>query len=138
MARPCPALLAGLSLIALASAASAASDPKAVAFDPKAELEKAFGNTIVSTYPDGRTAQLWLKADGTYTGRGRHGDPSSGRWKVNGRKLCLRQSTPVPAPFHFCSPIPTDGMGRSWTAKAVTGEQISVSLVRGGAPANGD
>ena len=26
----------------------------------------AFGSTIVSTYPDGRQAELWLKRDGTY------------------------------------------------------------------------
>jgi hypothetical protein len=134
-----PPLFAGLGLAAaLAAPAFAASDPKTDGFDPNATLAKAFGNTIVSTYPDGRKAELWLKADGSYSGRGRSGDPSSGKWNVSGRKLCLQQSSPVPAPFRFCTPIPHDGMGRSWTAKAVTGEQISVSLIKGGAPVDGD
>ncbi len=45
-------------------------------------LEPAFANTIVSTYPDGRTAKLWLERDGAYRGQSRKGTgrrgPASG------------------------------------------------------------
>jgi hypothetical protein len=94
-------------------------------------VEAAFGGTIVSTYPDGRTGELYLQRDGTYTARGRRGDPSNGHWKVSDNKLCLSQSRPLPVPFDFCTPIPSGGMQSAWSAKAVTGEAIRVKLVRG-------
>jgi hypothetical protein len=94
-------------------------------------LDQAFGNTIVSTYPDGRTAELWLQPDGGYTAMGRRGDGSRGHWKVKGQRLCLKQSNPIPAPFSYCTPIPDAGLGAAWIAKAVTGEEIRVRLVKG-------
>jgi hypothetical protein len=94
-------------------------------------VDKAFGNTIVSTYPDGRTGHLWLKADGSYTAQGRKQDPSRGHWRVKGNRLCLSQVRPVPSPFSYCTPIPSNGMDKQWAAKAVTGERITVRLVHG-------
>src|SRR5207249_1593703 len=64
-------------------------------------VSAAFGNTIVSTYPDGRTAELWLHPDGGYDAMGRRKDPSSGHWKVKGEKVCLKQKKPIPVPFHL-------------------------------------
>ena len=94
-------------------------------------VDQAFGNTIVSTYPDGRQAELWLQADGSYKAEGRRGDPSSGHWRVKGDRLCLHQSHPVPSPFGYCTNIPAAGMNTSWPAKAVTGEKITVRLAHG-------
>jgi hypothetical protein len=96
-----------------------------------AELAHAFGNTVVSTYPDGRTAELWLQASGAYTAMGRRGDRSSGHWKVKGDQLCLKQSSPFPAPFTYCTAMPSTAPNASWSAKAVTGEAIRVKLVKG-------
>ena len=114
-----------LTILGLAAAAtlSVAAAPSPVS--------PAFGNTIVSTYPDGRTAHLWLQADGGYTGQGRRHDPSSGHWTVKGGKLCLRQSRPFPAPFSYCTPLPAGGFETAWSGKAFTGEAISISLARG-------
>lgn len=98
------------------------------AADAPPAIHAAFGNTIISTYPDGRTAELWLKPSGRYTAMGRRKDRSSGHWRVSGDKLCLRQSSPIWVPFSYCTPIPT---GTSWRAKAVTGEPIQVRLVKG-------
>ncbi len=94
-------------------------------------VDAAFGQTIVSTYPDGRTSELYLQSDGTYTARGRRGDPSSGHWKVGDNKLCLTQSSPLAVPFDYCTPIPSGGLHTAWSAKAVTGEAIRVKLVKG-------
>ena len=115
-----PALLAGA--MALAPGAQAAAP---------AVVSEAFGNTIISTYPDGRTARLWLHADGTYSAKGRRGDPSSGRWSIKGPKVCLKQSKPFAAPFSFCTPFSDARVGASWQGKAVTGEQISIRMVKG-------
>ena len=93
--------------------------------------EAAFGNTTVSAYPDGRTAQLWLQPDGSYQGRGRRGKPSSGRWRVKGAEMCFRQSRPFPAPFSYCAPLVQGGVGTVWAGKAVTGEPIRLELVGG-------
>jgi hypothetical protein len=91
----------------------------------------AFGNTVVSTYPDGRQGELWLQPNGAYSSEGRRGDMSSGHWTVKGEKLCLKQSKPISVFLSFCTPIPSAGMGQEWSAKAVTGEQIKVKVVKG-------
>ena len=106
--------------LALATAVTAAPIP--------AELGKAFGATVVSTYPDGRTALLWLKRDGTYDAKGRRRTPSSGTWIVKSGKVCLKQLKPMRAPFSYCTPLPS---GDTWKAKAVTGEPITVKIVAG-------
>lgn len=94
-------------------------------------LRPAFENTIVSTYPDGRQAKLWLNPDGTYAAEGRRHDRSSGHWKIRGERICLRQSHPPTLPFSYCTNVPSGGVGASWNAKAVTGEPIRVKLVAG-------
>lgn len=94
-------------------------------------LNETFGNTIISTYPDGRQAELWLHPDGTYSAEGRRHDRTDGHWKIKGEKLCLKQSHPLAFPFTYCTPIQQGGIGASWTGKAVTGEQIHIQLVRG-------
>ena len=112
-----------IGLLASLAVCGARADPSLV--------DKAFGNTILSTYPDGRTAELWLKPDGSYTAEGRRHDPSRGHWRVKGNRLCLRQVRPIPSPFSYCTAIPSAGMGRAWPAKAITGERIIVRLVHG-------
>jgi len=114
-----------VALAALAAAAATRAD------QPPQQLRQAFGNTILSTYPDGRTARLWLQPNGSYTAQGRRGDPSSGRWKIKGQRICLSQSRPFPAPFAFCTAVPSGGMGSTWSARAVTGETIRVKVVQG-------
>ena len=94
-------------------------------------VEAAFGNTIVSTYPDGRQSHLWLAKDGTYTAEGRKHDPSNGTWKLKGDQICLRQKKPATLPISYCTAVPSGGVGSTWSAKAVTGEAIKVKLVAG-------
>jgi hypothetical protein len=119
---------------ALAPAAVRAEDAAAAALHDS-RLEAAFGSTIVSTYPDGRQAELWLNRDGSYTAEGRRHDRSSGVWQVkqdkDGPKLCMKQRRPFPAPFSYCTGVPDGGIGSPWAGKAYTGEKISIRLVRG-------
>jgi hypothetical protein len=95
---------------------------------PASPVATAFGNTVVSTYPDGRTAELWLRPGGSYTAKGRRGDASSGHWKIKGQRICLTQARPFPAPFSYCTALPQSG---TWSARAVTGERIRVRIVPG-------
>ncbi|MFD3265309.1 hypothetical protein [Phenylobacterium ferrooxidans] len=108
----------------------AAAPMAALAAEPL-PLAHAFGNTVVSTYPDGRTALVWLKKDGTYTGKTRRRTPSSGTWSLKGEKVCLKQAKPVAVPFNFCTELPAS---ESWKARAVTGEPVTMKVVKGVAP----
>lgn len=117
--------LLALALPALASAQAGGSDASRV--------REAVGNTIVETYPDGRQAEIWLKADGTYTGEGRRHDASNGTWSVKGEQICFRQLHPA-IPFgmgHVCRDIPHVSVGQTWTSKAATGEPVKVRLLKG-------
>lgn len=114
-------------IVLFAVAALTAASPASV----QAGLEPAFANTVVSTYPDGRKARLWLNRDGAYRAAGRGGKPSSGTWKLSGGKVCLRQRRPIPAPFVYCSAYRAGGVGTRWSGKAVTGEPIRIELVAG-------
>ena len=87
------------------------------------QLEKAFRGTIVSTYPDGRKAELWLKPDGSYVSEGRRHDRHTGRWSRRGDKVCFRRMI-----FTYCTAIPNT---TAFTTKAVTGERIQVRLEPG-------
>lgn len=102
-------LVAGLVLL------TAASKPPAI--------DKAFSSTIVSTYPDGRIAKLWMNPSGTFTSMGRRHEYHHGRWRLKGDKVCFRRGL-----FGYCTPIPTES---AFTTKAVTGETIQVRLVPG-------
>lgn len=86
-------------------------------------LSRAFTGTIVSTYPDGRTAKLWMNPSGAYTSEGRRHDRHHGRWRIKGDKVCFKRGL-----FGYCTQIPTTG---AFTTKAVTGETIRVRLVPG-------
>ena len=104
-----PGLIGGIVLVAAAAA--------------PASVEKAFTSTIVSTYPDGRTAELWMDPSGTYTSMGRRHDRHAGHWTLKGDKVCFRRSL-----FSYCTRLPTEN---AFTARAVTGETIQVRLVPG-------
>ena len=113
--------LCGLSAMTALLAGAAQASP----------VDAAFGNTILSTYPDGRTGELWLHPDGSYTAEGRKGDPSSGHWSTRGEKLCLKQSKPMSSFISFCTAVPANGLRDGWTSKAISGEKIQVKLVHG-------
>jgi hypothetical protein len=125
------ALTVGLTVAPVARAA----DEAPAVHDSR--LEAAFGSTIVSTYPDGRQAELWLKRDGTYEAEGRRHDRTGGTWQIktdkDGTKLCLKQQRPFAPPpfFSYCPIVPEGGIDKPWAGKAFTGEPISIHLVRG-------
>jgi len=114
---------------ALAAALLIAGAPSAVAQD--SGLEPAFGNTIVSTHPDGRKARLWLSADHTFRAQGRGGNRSSGVWRVRGDRLCLTQRRPLPIPFPYCHRFPRHSVGDRWNDTASNGDAVINQIVAG-------
>lgn len=118
-----------MRILKLAFCASALAFVSPAAAGPP--IEAAFGNTVISTYPDGRTQLLWLNRDGTYTAKGRRRQDSSGRWTLKGDEVCLKQLKPFPAPFTYCTPVPPDAATSTWTSKAVNGQPIKLRVVKG-------
>jgi hypothetical protein len=112
-------------------ATAAAASALLVAGADKSDLAAAFKNTVVSTYPDGRTARLWLSSDGSYTAEGRKKDRSSGHWKLKGDQICLRQSEPATVPISYCTAVPSGDVGSTWSAKSVFGDPLKVTLIPG-------
>ena len=94
-------------------------------------LAPAFGNTIVSTHPDGRQARLWLSADHTFRAQGRGGNRSSGVWRVRGNRLCLTQRRPISIPFSYCHAFPHVTVGQDWNDTASNGDHVVNRIVRG-------
>ena len=125
MNRFCSALATGAAVLglALAVAQPAACEPSG--------LEPAFGNTIVSTHPDGRQAMLWLNADHTFQAEGRAGNRSAGAWQVRRGRLCLTQRRPVPIPFSYCHAYPHVSVGARWADMAVNGDHVTNRVVAG-------
>ncbi len=94
-------------------------------------LEPAFGNTIVSTHPDGRQARLWLNADHTFRAQGRRGNRSSGGWRIRGNQLCLTQRRPIPIPIPYCHSFQRRSVGQRWNDTAVNGDAVTNQIVAG-------
>jgi len=120
-------LILAAGLCGATTMAFAALSPAAAA----ARLRIAFGNTVLDTFPDGRTSEAWLQPDGTYTGEGRTHTKSYGRWFVDGAKLCFRQAHPFAFGYVYCTPIPDVRMGEAWRARSPMGEEVTVKIIPG-------
>ena len=116
-----------LALLIAAATLSAAFPAQA----QESRLRPAFGNTVVSTHPDGRKARLWLNADHTFTARGRAGNRSSGTWRTRGEALCLTQRRPIPIPISYCHPFPDVTVGQRWNDTASNGDAVVNQIVAG-------
>ena len=114
---------------ALALSAFAAA-PAAQAADPVANVAAAaFGNTIVSVDPDGRSRKIWLQPDGSWTGKSRRGLDLAGKWTVKDGKVCMSQSKPRLF-GSLCQVFPTDPKTGIDTTDP-TGTKVHLKLVKG-------
>lgn len=115
-----------LGVMAAAAIAATAPIPASTS-----ALEPAFGNTIVTTYPNGKVTRTWLHRDGTYEALRANGDHTAGVWKARGSQVCLTQKKPVYVPMAFCTPIVPGAIGASWSAKGLLGEPVRNTLIAG-------
>ena len=120
MTRPLLLLLA--TFLATPIAAHAASAP------PES-VKAAFGNTVLTIDPDGRSRKIWLQPNGTWTGLSRRGLDLAGKWRVQGDKVCLSQSKPRLF-GSMCEKFPAE-FGAAVEAKDPTGQMVHLRLVKG-------
>jgi hypothetical protein len=101
------------------------------------DVSAAFGNTVMSVYPDGRSQKIWLKPDGTWDGLSRRGTRLAGKWNLKNDKVCLRQSSPPTLPLSYCTVFPAQAhVGVAWSGKDMAGTPITMKLVKGIETAN--
>lgn len=96
-------------------------------------IAPAFGNTVISTFPDGRHQKIWLHADGTWDGIGRNGYALSGKWRLkDDDQVCLKQSRPPTLPVSMCVNFPAYGqIGSVWESHDFVGHPIQLTLQKG-------
>jgi hypothetical protein len=110
------------ALIAAPLAAHAADEPQA-------NVKAAFGNTVLTIDPDGRSRKIWLQPDGTWTGLSRRGLDLTGKWTLQGDKVCLSQSKPHLI-GRMCERFPSEP-GVAVQAKDPSGKTVQLKLVKG-------
>ena len=120
MTRTLALLLATFMAAPLATPAAAAAAPN---------VSAAFGNTLLTIDPDGRSRKIWLKPDGSWTGLSRRGLDLAGSWSVKGEKVCLKQSKPR-LPGSMCERLPT-ALEVSVQTKDPSGKAVRLKLVKG-------
>ncbi|HXA37391.1 MAG TPA: hypothetical protein VNW53_00185 [Phenylobacterium sp.] len=120
----------GVAVVLLSALSGAAfADP---AGDTGSAIAAAFGNTVTTTYPDGRSQQIWLQPGGLWTGLGRTHAPFAGTWDLKGQKICLKQKKPPTLGLSYCAPFPANArVGDGWPSKDFFGTPIQVRLVAG-------
>ena len=96
---------------------------------PPETVKAAFGNTVLTIDPDGRSRKIWLQPNGTWTGLSRRGLDLAGKWKIQGDKVCLSQSKPRLV-GSMCEKFPTE-FGVGVVAEDPTGKTVHLRLVKG-------
>ena len=133
MTRSPPLLLATLIAVLTAPGplATAAAAPAATAATAPATADPspAFGNTVLTIDPDGRSRKIWLQPDGSWTGLSRRGLDLAGKWTMQGDKVCLKQSKPR-LPGSMCAAFPA-APGVTVQAKDPSGKAVRLKLVKG-------
>ena len=95
------------------------------------DMEPAFGNTIVSQYPDGGWVRHMFERDGNYRAVFSDGRRINGQWSREGDKLCLNNIRPRFLLSRFCSKFYEVEMGDIWVARDPLGRRVRNELVPG-------
>ena len=118
--------LAAAALLAPLAAHAADDAPAAI----PANVKATFGNTLFTIDPDGRARKIWFTPDGNWTGLSRTGKDLAGTWKMDGEKVCLKQSKPS-LPFGLCQTFPADLKVGGGEVTDPSGKSGKLKLVKG-------
>lgn len=114
-------VFAGLAMAAACLAAAPAS----------ADMTAAFGNTVVSRYPDGGWVKHYFSADGSYSAHWSDGKRLTARWTQDGDRVCLTHIRPSMLIPRFCTPLIQAQVGDTWSARDPIGRRVQNTLLRG-------
>ncbi|WP_292071075.1 hypothetical protein [Brevundimonas sp. UBA7534] len=94
-------------------------------------MQAAFGNTVVSHYPDGDWVKHWFDRDGAYRALFSDGRRLTARWAREGDKICLNEIRPRMIISRFCTPYIEASVGESWPGRDPLGRRVRNELVAG-------
>jgi hypothetical protein len=97
-----------------------------------ANMNDAFGNTVLSRYPDGGWVKHWFDRDGTYSAEFSDGRRLAARWRIEGQRVCLNGIRPAFMMIsRFCSPMIEASVGETWVSRDPLGRRVTNVLQRG-------
>lgn len=97
-----------------------------------ARMAPAFGNTIISRYPDGGWVKHWFERSGGYSAEFSDGRRIRGSWRIEGERLCLNGITPsIMLIRRFCSPMVEVRQGETWVSRDPLGRRVQNELAPG-------
>lgn len=102
-----------------------------VAGPGKAGINDAFGNTVVSHYPDGGWVKHWFNPDGSYSAHFSDGRRLSARWAIDGDRICLTNMRPNMLIPRFCTTMIDADIGETWQSRDPLGRRVRNVLVAG-------
>jgi hypothetical protein len=100
----------------------------------RADMNSAFGNTVVSRYPDGGWVKHWFNPDGTYSAQFSDGRRLAARWSVSGERVCLTHMRPYMLVPRFCTTMVDASVGETWHSRDPMGRRVQNVLVAGRTP----
>jgi hypothetical protein len=103
----------------------------AVSAPARAEMAGAFGNTIISHYPNGQWVKHFFEPDGRYSSQFSDGRHWTARWTAQGDKVCLTNIRPRQLMPRFCTAMVEANVGESWRARDPLGRTVRNELVAG-------
>ena len=97
-----------------------------------ADMDEAFGNTVLSRYADGGWVKHWFNRDGSYTAEFSDGRRLAARWRVEGQRVCLNGIRPAFMMIsRFCSPLIEASLGQTWVSRDPLGRRVTNVLQPG-------
>ncbi len=97
-----------------------------------ADMDEAFGNTVLSRYADGGWVKHWFNRDGSYTAEFSDGRRLAARWRVEGERVCLNGIRPAFMMIsRFCSPLIQASLGQTWVSRDPLGRRVTNVLQPG-------
>ncbi|MBA4804417.1 MAG: hypothetical protein H2038_07190 [Brevundimonas sp.] len=97
----------------------------------RTDINAAFGNTVVSRYPDGGWVKHWFNPDGSYAAQFSDGRRLAARWSVRGERVCLTNIRPNMLIPRFCTDMIQADVGDSWQSRDPLGRRVQNVLVAG-------
>ena len=118
-------MLRALAVAALSVACLAVAGPG------RADMNSAFGNTVLSRYPDGGWVKHWFNPDGSYAAQFSDGRRLAARWSVQGERVCLTNIRPNMLIPRFCTAMIDADVGDTWSSRDPLGRRVSNVLIAG-------
>ncbi|MES2833749.1 MAG: hypothetical protein V4707_03455 [Pseudomonadota bacterium] len=96
-----------------------------------AGINTAFGNTVLSRYPDGGWVKHWFSPDGTYTAQFSDGRRLTANWRVEGERICLNNIRPNMLIPRYCTAMIEAEVGDTWHSRDPLGRRVQNVLLAG-------